>query len=56
MDQDPLPGTHSGWLVGWLVGSEPERKEVCTGDRPEIPMVQPNQEKKSQGQKIITEK
>ena len=18
--QDPMPGTHSGWLVGWLVG------------------------------------
>ena len=56
MGQDPMPSTHSGWLVGWLVGSEQERKEPCTGDRPKVTMVQPKQSKKSARWKNITEK
>ena len=38
---------HPQWMVGWLVGRgrKPGRQGVCTYDRPEVTMVQPNQGK-----------
>ena len=26
---DPMPSTHSGWLVGWLVGEGNKSKKGC---------------------------